>query len=95
MAAKLARLSHKTAIPLHLVAESYAICSARSRRPVRKLLDTPSYAVCKRKDCNVAENAYFYTLQISCINRTCRHCCLETRCWGRAKTSLMHCANGT
>jgi hypothetical protein len=28
---------------LHLVAESSTICSSRSRRPVRKLLDTPSY----------------------------------------------------
>jgi len=27
----------------HLVAESCTICSSRSRRPVRKLLDTPSY----------------------------------------------------
>jgi hypothetical protein len=26
-----------------LVAESCTICSSRSRRPVRKLLDTPSY----------------------------------------------------
>jgi D-alanyl-D-alanine carboxypeptidase len=25
-------------------ADSYTICSSRSRRPVRKLLDTPSYA---------------------------------------------------
>jgi hypothetical protein len=31
------------AIQLHLVAESCTICSSRSRRPVRKLLDTPSY----------------------------------------------------
>jgi len=30
-------------IQLHLVAESRTICSSRSRRPVRKLLDTPSY----------------------------------------------------
>jgi hypothetical protein len=43
MAAKLARLTHKIAIQLHLVAESCTICSSRSRRPVRKLLDTPSY----------------------------------------------------
>jgi hypothetical protein len=42
MAAKLARLTHKIAIQLHLVAESCNICSSRSRRPVRKLLDTPS-----------------------------------------------------
>jgi hypothetical protein len=40
MAAKLTRLTHKIAIQLHLVAESCAICSSRSRRPVRKPLDT-------------------------------------------------------
>jgi hypothetical protein len=43
MAAKLTRLTHKVAIQLHLVAESCTICSSRSQRPVRKLLDTPSY----------------------------------------------------
>jgi hypothetical protein len=45
MAAKLARLTHKVAIQLHIVAESCTICSSRSRRPARKLLDTPSYAL--------------------------------------------------
>jgi hypothetical protein len=40
----LTRLTHKIAIQLHLVAESCTIYSSRSsRRPVRKLLDTPSY----------------------------------------------------
>jgi hypothetical protein len=43
MAAKLTRLIHKIAIQLQLVAESCTICSSRSRRTVRKLLDTPSY----------------------------------------------------
>jgi hypothetical protein len=43
MAAKVTRLAHKIAIQLHLVAESCTICSSRSRRPVQKLLDTPSY----------------------------------------------------
>jgi hypothetical protein len=43
MAAKLTRLTHEIAIQLHLVAEGCTICSSRSRRPVRKLLDTPSY----------------------------------------------------
>jgi hypothetical protein len=42
MAAKITRLTHKIAIQLHLMAESRKICSFRSRRPVRKLLDTPS-----------------------------------------------------
>jgi hypothetical protein len=40
MTAKLTRLTHKIAIQLHLVVESCTICSSRSRRPVRKLLDT-------------------------------------------------------
>jgi hypothetical protein len=40
-AAKLTILTHKIAIQLHLLAESCTICSSRSRRPVRKLLDTP------------------------------------------------------
>jgi len=43
MAAKLTSLTHRIAIQLHLVAQSSPICSSRSRRPVRKLLDTPSY----------------------------------------------------
>jgi hypothetical protein len=46
MAAKLARLTHKVSIQLHLLAESCTICSSRSRRPVRKLFDTPSYSMC-------------------------------------------------
>jgi hypothetical protein len=45
MAAKLTRVTHKIAIQLHLVAESCTVCSSRSRRPVRKLLDTPSHEV--------------------------------------------------
>jgi hypothetical protein len=43
MAAKLARLTHRIAIQLHLVVESCTICNSRSKRPVRKLLDTRSY----------------------------------------------------
>jgi len=45
MAAKLTRLTHKIAIQLHLGAGSCTICNSRSRPPVRKLLDTPSYQV--------------------------------------------------
>jgi hypothetical protein len=45
MAAKLTRLTHKIAIQLHLVTENSIICSSRSRRPVRKLLDTLSYVI--------------------------------------------------
>jgi hypothetical protein len=43
MAAKLTALTHKIAIQLHLVAESCTVRSSRCRRPVRKVLDTPSY----------------------------------------------------
>jgi len=43
VAAKLTRLTYKKATRLHLVAKSRTVCSSRSRRPVRKLLDTPSY----------------------------------------------------
>jgi hypothetical protein len=43
MAAKLTRLTHKIAIQLQLVAQSCTICSCRSRWPVLKLFDTPSY----------------------------------------------------
>jgi len=43
MMVKLTRLTHKIAIQLHLMAVSCTICSSRSRRPVRKLLDTHSY----------------------------------------------------
>jgi hypothetical protein len=44
MAAKLTRLTHKIAIQLHPVAERCTICSSRSRRPVRKLLELSSYS---------------------------------------------------
>jgi predicted acyltransferase len=43
MAAKLTRMTYRIAIQLHLVAESCVIYSPRSRRPIRKLLNTPSY----------------------------------------------------
>jgi hypothetical protein len=43
MAAKLTTLTHKIAIQLHLVAEICNICSYRTRRPVWKLSDTPSF----------------------------------------------------
>jgi hypothetical protein len=43
MAAKLSRLTHKIAVQLHLVAKSCTICSSRTRRPVWKLLDMPTY----------------------------------------------------
>jgi len=43
MAAKVTRLTHKIATQLQLVTEGCTICSSRSRRPVWKLLETPSY----------------------------------------------------
>jgi hypothetical protein len=43
MEEKLTRLTYKMATQLHLVAESCTICISRSRCPVRKLLDMPSY----------------------------------------------------
>jgi len=44
MAAKLTSLTHKIVIG----AESCTICSSCSRRPVRKLLDTPSnFVICR------------------------------------------------
>jgi len=54
MGAKFTRLTHKIAIQLHLVAQSYTISSSRSRRPVRKLLDTPSYTASAFTDCYLA-----------------------------------------
>jgi hypothetical protein len=54
MAAKLTRLTHRIAIQLHLGVESCTICSSRSRLPVRKLLDTPSYTpICDKLFCNI------------------------------------------
>jgi len=43
MVEKLAKLTHKIAIQLQEVAENCTICSSRSRWPVLKLFDTPSY----------------------------------------------------
>jgi len=81
MAAKLTTLAHKIAIQLHLVAESCIICCSRSRRPVRKLLDTPSYRVYSPS--TVTEQFSLEALQ-SAVNSsnatrfpstsTCQHC---------------------
>jgi len=45
MTEKLTSLTHKIAIQLQLVVESYIICSSLFRRPVRKLLDNPRIRV--------------------------------------------------
>jgi len=50
MVAKFAILTHKIAIQLHLVAESCTTCSSHSGRPVRKLMDTPSYKKAESKE---------------------------------------------
>jgi len=60
MEAKLARLTYKIAIQLHLMAESCTICSSRSGRPVWKLLDTHSYVV----TCECSDVLYWTDWQI-------------------------------
>jgi hypothetical protein len=61
MVTKLPTLTNKIAIQLHLVAESCTICSSRSRRPVRKLSDSPSYLgyypMTRRSSVNVAPSS--------------------------------------
>jgi hypothetical protein len=49
MVVRLTRLTHKMAIELYLMAESSTSCSSRSRRPVRKLLNTSWYFFNLRK----------------------------------------------
>jgi len=68
MAAKLTRLTHKIAIELNLVAGIFIICSPRSRRPVRKLLDTPAYNHDTRIEvCTVMiQEAVFWVLTPCC-----------------------------
>jgi hypothetical protein len=80
MAAKLTRLTHKIAMQLHLVAESFTICNSRSWRPVRKLLNTPSYTFLvwlllvscvvwyRGKDEAKYENIYWYLSKIQSFN---------------------------
>jgi len=43
MVVKVARLTDKISMQLHLVAESCTICSSRTGEPVQKLLVTSSY----------------------------------------------------
>jgi len=64
MVTKLTRLTHIMAIQPHLVTQNCTICSSRSRRSVRKLLDTPSYIA------SVTSNLKSYTLVISVIIMT-------------------------
>jgi len=66
MVAKFTTLTQKIAIQLHLVAESCTICSSGSRRPVLKLLDTPSYIWWKfvQQSCHGWECVHRFGLQI-------------------------------
>jgi hypothetical protein len=64
-AAKLTRLTHKIAIQLHAVAESCTTCSSRSRRPVRKLLDTHLYVWGGGRGV-----AWFNVISVQTINHT-------------------------
>jgi len=61
MAAILTRETHKIAIELHVVAESFTICNSRSRRPVRKPLDTVSL-ICLSPTINATKNEIYVTL---------------------------------
>jgi alkaline phosphatase len=78
MAVKLTRMTHIIAIQLQLVAESCTICSSRSRRPVRKLLDTHSYIgpspTEKSKSNEVFERKRIWNISF----RSCFH--LQTYC---------------
>jgi hypothetical protein len=67
MAEKLTRLTHKIAIQLHLVAESFTICSSCSRQPVQKLLDTPLYL--DSKDQTKEGCCSKHSLEVSSVNR--------------------------
>jgi hypothetical protein len=69
MAAKLTTLAHKIAIKLHLVAESCTICSSRSRRPVRKLLDIPSYISCSEKSMLLNLQTEFTIVRTDTMNK--------------------------
>jgi hypothetical protein len=74
MAAKLTRMTYKIAIQLHLVAESSTICSYRSGRPVRKLLDTLSYPKVYNIVSTQSQSSLLYSS--SSYSRGCRSICL-------------------
>jgi hypothetical protein len=66
MAAKLIGLTHKIVIQLCLVAESCTIYSFRSRRPVWKLLDTPSYSLLRGAPLKYSHQAAMHLAQRCC-----------------------------
>jgi hypothetical protein len=80
MVAKLSRLTHKIVVQLHLVAESCTIYSSRSRQPVWKLLDTPSYTPppntaaisnCRLQNCNLCLIFPFLVLCVASLAVCC------------------------
>jgi hypothetical protein len=64
MATKLTRMTHEIAIQLHLVAESCTIYSSRSRLPVWKLLDTPSYNTDQNLVSELHDVALYFALKV-------------------------------
>jgi hypothetical protein len=74
MAANPTRLTHKIAIQLHLVAESCTICSSRSRRPVRKLLDTP------RKPCSILKHKNIHSVLCDLSPFVSIYCSYDEHC---------------
>jgi hypothetical protein len=74
MVTTLTTLTHTIAIQLHVVAESCTICSSHSRRPVRKLLDTPSYSL------TVAASATFSSFLI-CTAHWMINLSVSSHCW--------------
>jgi hypothetical protein len=101
MAAKLTRLTHKIAIQLHLVVESCTICRYRSRRPVRKLLDAPSYTFVGEDEINwniILKNDWRKMLEKMCrklshekkwlVSRTCTNYPMQY-CWFSQHENLL------
>jgi len=85
MAAKLTRLNHRTAIQLYLVVESCIICSSLSRRPVRKLLDTPLYV---SSSCSWTCGSGLIRIWRSKVNEKCK---IGTKL-EKLKLNTSHCA---
>jgi hypothetical protein len=87
MAAKLTTLTYKTAIHLHLVAQSCTIRSSRFRRPVRKILDIPSYATRSRYWWKPRKTSVSQSVSQSVSLSVCLSVCLsvwaENRIWDR------------
>jgi len=81
IAAKLTRLTHKIGMQLHLVKEICTVCSSRSRWPVRKLLDTPSYFIM----------AVLRSFQVWAILSACKWISKNLYCWRVLRKSFFCC----